>query len=64
MVRERLPLAHRLWAGFRRDVGGLLAALAPLEPPQPGLYTYRLKPKGGQLRIHLRIYPTCRDHDM
>ncbi|HEX9922524.1 MAG TPA: radical SAM protein [Anaerolineae bacterium] len=46
---------RRLWAGFRRDINGLLAAFTPAEPPAPGMYTYRLEPNGGQTRLHLRI---------
>jgi len=38
------------WAGFRER-------LSPTAPPEPGLYTYRFTPPGGQIRIHLRIEP-------
>jgi radical SAM protein with 4Fe4S-binding SPASM domain len=35
----------------------LLAGIfaAPTQPPHPGLYTYRITPVGGHIRIHLRI---------
>jgi radical SAM protein with 4Fe4S-binding SPASM domain len=49
------PQLPNLREALRRDLGGFLAALAPPAPPQPGLYTYRLTPPGGQVRIHLRI---------
>jgi pyruvate-formate lyase-activating enzyme len=48
-------LAQRLWNGLRRDIAGLAASFTPPGPPQPGMYTYRLQPPGGQRRIHLRI---------
>ncbi len=47
--------AHRLWNGFRQDVSNLFTTFAPPAPPQPGLYTYRLQPEGGQRRLHLRL---------
>jgi radical SAM protein with 4Fe4S-binding SPASM domain len=47
--------ARRLWDGLRQDFGEFFAALAPPAPPQPGLYTYRIAPPGGQIRIHLRV---------
>lgn len=49
------PDLGRLWRGLRRDTLGFLAALSPADPPAPGLYTYRLTPEGGKIRLHLRI---------
>ncbi len=34
-------------------LAGLLAA--PDQPPAPGMYTYHIRPAGGQIRLHLRI---------
>jgi radical SAM protein with 4Fe4S-binding SPASM domain len=48
-------LGRRLWDGIRQDTLGFMAAVAPVEPPAPGLYTYRITPMGGKVRIHLRI---------
>jgi len=50
-----LPLARRLLAALRRDLGGLRAAVASLLAVRPGLYTYDVHPPGGTRRIHLRI---------
>jgi radical SAM protein with 4Fe4S-binding SPASM domain len=44
-----------LWDDLRQDTLGLLAAVQPPEPPSPGLYTYRLTPPGGKIRLHLRV---------
>lgn len=42
------------WA---RDWALLQAAARPWTLPAPGLYTYRLTPPGGHIRLHLRIEP-------
>lgn len=52
---EGTGVGGRLWSALRRDADGFLAALAPPQPPAPGLYTYRITQPGGQIRIHLRI---------
>lgn len=51
-------VGRRLLDGLQQDLGSVMAVLAPLERPQPGLHTYRVAhPNGGQMRIHLRIEP-------
>jgi radical SAM protein with 4Fe4S-binding SPASM domain len=44
-----------LWQVVRRDLAAFRQTLFPLRPPAPGLYTYRFSPRGGRVRIHLRI---------
>jgi radical SAM protein with 4Fe4S-binding SPASM domain len=47
---------QKLWQGLQ-EIRGRFAPVEPITPPAPGLYTYRLNPMGGQLRIHLRVEP-------
>jgi radical SAM protein with 4Fe4S-binding SPASM domain len=46
---------QNIWSSLQRDTRGFLAALSPTDATQPGLYTYRLRPPGGIIRIHLRV---------
>lgn len=48
-------VGRRLLHGLRQEVSGLAAAVSPAEPPAPGLYTFRLTPPGGKIRLHLRV---------
>ncbi|HLF91485.1 MAG TPA: radical SAM protein, partial [Anaerolineales bacterium] len=50
-------ITHNAPRHMLSGISTLLASLftAPSEPPTPGLYTYRITPAGGHVRIHLRI---------
>jgi radical SAM protein with 4Fe4S-binding SPASM domain len=50
-------LARRLREALRRDWAGLRASLRLRTALRPGLYTYRVRPRGGSRRLHLRVDP-------
>jgi radical SAM protein with 4Fe4S-binding SPASM domain len=50
-----VALPNRIWQGLQEDVSVFLARFRPPARPLPGLYTYRISPPGGQIRLHLRI---------
>ncbi|MCI0399020.1 MAG: radical SAM protein, partial [Chloroflexi bacterium] len=50
-----MAIGRRAWEMVQRDVGGFLGGLGPVRPPALGMYTYRIEPPGGTIRIHLRI---------
>lgn len=54
-AKRKSPLASL--RSSASHISTLLAGLfaAPIQPPTPGLYTYRITPPGGQIRIHLRL---------
>lgn len=47
----------RLWEGLRQDSLEFLSLFSPINPPEPGLYTYRFDDDRGQFRLHLRVEP-------
>ncbi|HEX6305508.1 MAG TPA: radical SAM protein [Anaerolineales bacterium] len=47
----------RLWEGLRQDSLEFLSLFSPINPPDPGLYTYRFNDDRGQFRLHLRVEP-------
>ncbi len=54
-LQETPSLASRLWEGVLSDTRSLFSTLHPRQPPPPGLYTYRISPPGGKIRLHLRV---------
>ncbi len=56
ILSPQFKAGQKLWRGLQNDIGGFVAAFAPVEPPKQGLYTYRIHlSDGGYMRIHLRI---------
>jgi radical SAM protein with 4Fe4S-binding SPASM domain len=55
MVSPVKRFLRKLWDSLRRDLSGFVAAFGRAAQPEPGLYTYRVTPRGGTRRLHLRI---------
>ena len=46
-----------IWDAIRQDVFAFRQRVSGRAPIDPGMYTYRFSPPGGQVRLHLRIEP-------
>lgn len=44
-----------LWQWLKQDWRGLRRSMDAWQPPQPGLYTYRIEGPHGNRRVHLRV---------